>query len=215
MRASGALLSLVLLFGVVPPAAAQDPPPRIPLFVVDVHAVVPMFPSDSVLLAASRGLSSAAQLPGSGLGGDIAVHIFPLRWRAVTFGLGGNLMTGHSRLALDPATSPLAPVTERFTSIAPQVSFNFGTGLGWSYISGGMSTVTWTIIPDGSASLPVDDEKLKTINYGGGARWFIKPHVAFSLDVRFYAINPSAPHGILPSTPRTTLIVIGAGVSLK
>ena len=43
----------------------------------------------------------------------------------------------------------------------------------------------------------------------------MKRHVGFSLDVRFYAINPSAPHGSLPSTPRTTLIVIGAGVSLK
>ena len=32
--------------------------------------------------------------------------------------------------------------------------------------------------------------RLKTINYGGGARWFAKAHVAFSFDVRFYAINP-------------------------
>ena len=143
MRTSGALLLLlILLFGAVPPAAAQDPPPRIPLFVVDLHGVVPMFPSDSVQLAASRGLSSAAQLPGAGLGGDMAVHLYPLKWRAVTLGIGGNLMTARSRQALDPATSTLVPVTEQFTSIAPQVSFNFGTGLGWSYISGGMSNVT-------------------------------------------------------------------------
>ena len=42
---------------------------------------------------------------------------------------------------------------------------------------------------------PPDDEPLNTINYGGGARWFIKPHVAFSFDVRFYAINPGLAFG--------------------
>jgi hypothetical protein len=60
----------------------------------------------------------------------------------------------------------------------------------------------------------VDDERIKTINYGGGARWFIKPHVAFSFDVRFYAINPSS-SGAFAASPRTTLVVIGAGVSVK
>ena len=61
---------------------------------------------------------------------------------------------------------------------------------------------------------------MKTINYGGGARWFIKSHVAFSFDVRFYAINPGVvlarPNGTLrEGSPRTTLTAIGAGVSIK
>ena len=38
--------------------------------------------------------------------------------------------------------------------------------------------------------MAADEEPLKTINYGGGARWFTKTHLAFSFDVRFYAINP-------------------------
>ena len=62
-----------------------------------------------------------------------------------------------------------------------------------------------------------DAERLKTIDYGGGARWFAKPHLAFSFDVRFYAINPS--HFRQPGWPeqvlRTTLFVVGAGVSIK
>jgi hypothetical protein len=56
---------------------------------------------------------------------------------------------------------------------------------------------------------------LKTINYGGGARWFIKPHVAFSFDVRFYAIKSRSRLDGAPASPRTTLMVIGAGVSIK
>jgi len=108
-------------------------------------------------------------------------------------------------------------VTERFTSIAPQLSFNFGTGDGWSYLSGGISTSRWSVVPDGAASLPADDEALKTINYGGGARWFAKPHLAFSFDVRFYAINPGTSNGS-PSgagSPRTTMAIVGAGISVK
>jgi hypothetical protein len=56
---------------------------------------------------------------------------------------------------------------------------------------------------------------LKTINYGGGARWFAKKHLAFSFDVRFHAINPGTASGGFPPSPRTTFLVIGAGVSVK
>ena len=44
----------------------------------------------------------------------------------------------------------------------------------------------------------------------------MKRHLAFSFDVRFNAINPGTPFfaGALGS-PRTTLLVIGAGVSVR
>ena len=69
---------------------------------------------------------------------------------------------------------------------------------------------------EGQEGFPAGFEKLKTINDGGGARWFMKTHLAFSFDVRFYAINPGTPFfaGALGS-PRTTLLVIGAGVSVR
>ena len=75
----------------------------------------------------------------------------------------------------------------------------------------------WSIIPDGGQPRPVDEEPLRTINYGGGARWFIKPHLAFSLDVRFYDIANGTPElGLgFPGSPRTVLLVIGAGISIK
>ena len=210
--------SLLLLYLVVVavPARAQDPPPRIPLFAIDVHGTVPKFPSEDFLLADSRGMA-LAELPGSGLGVQAGVHIYPFRYRAVTFGVGGEVAASRARRTPGKRATTLRPTEERFRSLAPQLSFNFGNGHGWSYLSGGLGQSTWGLTVKGAADYPPDTEPLKTINYGGGARWFIKSHVAFSFDVRFYAINPGAPSpdGRRPGSPRTTLLVIGAGVSLK
>jgi hypothetical protein len=210
-----AAVVFAVLFVCAPRLDAQEPPPPIPLFVVDLHAVLPNFPSDSQQLANSRKLQPGG-LPGLGFGGDLGVHLYPLRWRQVTFGIGGSATLSRAHSAGNATLAPpLPPVTERFTSIAPQLSFNFGTGSGWSYISGGIAGATWSIVADGVGPLPPDQQRLKTINYGGGARWFIKPHVAFSFDVRFYAIDPSAPTEGLQNGPRTTLLVVGAGISMK
>jgi hypothetical protein len=110
---------------------------------------------------------------------------------------------------------PGLAVTERYTSLAPQISFNFGSSKGWSYVSGGIGGSRWSIVPNTAAPTPVDDERLKTLNYGGGARWFSKKHVAFAFDVRFYAINPGTPYLSFPGSPRTTLLVIGAGIAVR
>ncbi len=157
-----------------------------------------------------------AELPGSGLGVQVGVHVYPVRWRAITFGIGGEFATGRAKQTPTAAQASLRPSAERFTTLAPQLSFNFGTGNGWSYISGGLAQSTWAVVPKGQEGFAADAEKLKTINYGGGARWFMKRHLAFSFDVRFYAINPGTPFfaGALGS-PRTTLLVIGAGVSVR
>jgi hypothetical protein len=202
-----------LAFGAAERAEAQqDPPPPIPLFVVDLHGAVVDFPDDPNL-AFSRGLQPM-ELPGRGLGADVAIHMHPLRYRAVTFGIGGRWTAARAHRSQDPANT-LRPVTETFRYLGPQLSFNFGSGTGWSYISGGIAASTWSVVPDGSAAQPPDEERLRTLDYGGGARWFAKPHLAFSFDVRLYAINPSTPIPGFPNGPRTTLLIVSAGVSLK
>jgi hypothetical protein len=204
---------LGLVFAAVP-VRAQEAPPRIPFFVVDVHGTVPRFPSEDLLLADSRGMK-LAELPGSGLGLQAGLHLYPLRWRAVTFGIGGEVATSRARKTPAKGIEGVRPTEERFRTIAPQLSLNFGTGRGWSYLSGGLGRSTWGLKVQGDVDSVADTEPLKTINYGGGARWFIKPHLAFSFDVRFYAINPGLAEGSRPGTPRTTLLVIGAGISVK
>jgi len=197
-------------------AFAQDPPPKIPLFVIDLHGTVPRFPEGQALVDSRASLTSIAELPGAGLGVQGSVHIYPLRWRVITFGIGGEVAAGSaSQTPPEGSTAGLVATTERFRTIGTQLSFNFGNGNGWSYISGGIGASNWSLVPTGTPETPQDTERLKTINYGGGARWFAKPHLAFSFDVRFYAINPGSSYFGLPGSPRTTLLIIGAGVSVK
>jgi hypothetical protein len=217
-RLVAACAAALVALGAASAARAQEPPPRIGPFVLDLHATVPMFPSDDAQLAASRDML-VAELPGGGLGVQAAAHLYLLRIKVVTIGVGAEVAGSRARQTpLPGATTQPAPrpSEERFTTFAPQLSFNFGNGHGWSYVSGGIGYSHWAIVPEGQEGFPADSEPLKTINYGGGARWFAKRHLAFSLDVRLYAINPGTPFiaGALGS-PRTTLMVIGAGVSLK
>jgi hypothetical protein len=130
----------------------------------------------------------------------------------VTFGVGGELAIGRSHVA---AQAPSPGITDRFTAVSPTLSLNFGNGNGWSYLSFGYGESRLSIVPDGAQPLPVDDEQQKTLNYGGGARWFIKKRLGFSLDVRLYEIAVGKPQSGNPATPHTQLLVIGAGISVR
>jgi hypothetical protein len=104
---------------------------------------------------------------------------------------------------------------ERLITASPQLSFNFGTGNGWSYISGGIGRSVWALHETGLAASDADVEPLRTLNYGGGARWFIKDHLAFSLDARFYQIKEGTPIAPSPGSPQTHLFIFAAGISMK
>jgi hypothetical protein len=215
---SGVRLAALFVILCAAPVAAQAPPPRISIAALDLHGAFVKFP-DTQVLADSRGLPSILDLPGAGFGGTIGLHVYPLRWKAVTFGLGGEVvgLRAHSVPSGSPTqTGATIAVTEKFLSFAPQLSLNFGSAAGWSYISGGVGLSQWSVIPDGAAPQDPDSERLATVNYGGGARWFMKRHLAFSFDVRIYSIDKGAPPSTgLPGSPHTTLMVIGAGVSLR
>lgn len=203
---------IVILSALAAPVYAQEPPPKIGPFVIDLHGTVPRFPDD-LQLADSRGMQ-LSQLPGAGLGVQVGAHIYVFRFKAITFGLGGEYASSRARQT-PIGTTELPSVTEKFETISPQLSFNFGTGHGWSYISGGIGQSTWSLVPDGQTPFPSDTDTMRTINYGGGARWFAKSHLAFSFDVRFYQIDPGTPYFGNPGSPRTTLMIVGAGVSVK
>jgi hypothetical protein len=196
------------------PADAQDDPKPIGRVVLDLRGTLPRFAVDQ-LIAGSRALA-VNELPGRGLGLDVGAHLYLFKWKAVTFGVGGQLTLARAHSsAIATQTLLTRAITERFTSIAPQLSLNFGTGGGWSYLSGGIGTATWSIVPDGQNPTAPDEERLRTINYGGGARWFSKAHLAFTFDVRFHLILPGGPQLFLPGSPRTTMLIIGGGISVK
>ena len=211
--ASACALTLALL---APCAHAQDAPKPIGPIAIDVRGTRVPFPSDNQGLADSRGLL-LGELPGSGFGFDLGANVYPLRFKKVTIGAGGQLTLGRSHGAgsVQQGLTVFRPVTEQYTEAAGQISFNFGTGSGWSYLSGGFGPGEWSLVPDGAAKAPSDQERLRVYNYGGGARWFAKSHLAFTFDVRFHDIYPGSPFFGNPGSPRVKMLVIGAGVSLK
>ena len=74
-------------------------------------------------------------------------------------------------------------------------------------------------LPEGVEKLATAPAMRKTVNYGGGARWFFKNHLAFSVDVRWYSIaeGPLTTSDVVPRLiqPKTTLMVLSGGISLK
>lgn len=214
MRGVVLALSAVAVLCVRGQAYAQDPPP-LPRVVVDVHGIVPVFPNDNAQLAASHDLSGVAELPGPGMGGRVGAHVYLFRIHGITVGVGGEVMLGRSSSAPSDTSSGLSEVDERLMSAATQLSFNFGTGHGWSYLSGGFGRAQWSLHALGQPETSADSESLTAANYGGGARWFVKTHLAFSLDVRIYEIQPGSAVDLRPGSPRTRLVVVGAGISLK
>ena len=63
--------------------------------------------------------------------------------------------------------------------------------------------------------MPNPESGAKTINYGGGARWFAKKHVAVAFDVRFYAIDPQEATATRPGYPRMTLMALSGGIAIR
>ena len=95
----------------------------------------------------------------------------------------------------------------------PQASLNFGSSRGWSYIGAGFA---WSRRSTGVADTEFEDgARLMGLHYGGGARWFIKPHVAFTFDLRFYRLPEQAEDGTIPFQPKTRLFLASAGLSFK
>ena len=204
-------------------AAAQDPAPplepiddRIAPFVVDARITMPRFKSSGAV-AESLGVTTE-DLPGGGLGLVIGGQVYPVRVRSFAFGIGGELLLRARASKTIPPTIEDGPdgptVVTRMTSISPQVSLNFGRRNGYSYLTGGFGLGSFTTELEDS---PVGDaeSRPKILNYGGGARWFLRKHLAFALDLRFYKIGAQEPAVERPAYPASTTLVFSAGISSR
>jgi Outer membrane protein beta-barrel domain len=206
------LCSLTLLLTAAGTAAAQGSEP-IGLFAADVRVTFPKY-KQTESVATALGVDTL-DLPTRGLGLVFGAHVYPLRKGVVTLGLGAELMASRRNRTQETAAGTVAQTVQtRFSSFSPQISLNFGAKQGWSYISGGLGWGRFTTELE-SAPLPDADGRVKTINYGGGARWFVNDHVAVSLDLRFYAVNPQEASLGRPAFPRMTILAFSAGLALK
>jgi hypothetical protein len=211
-----------------PPAAApvsQQPPGSPPgPFALDVRLAMPSFNTGSAL--ADPLSLRTDQLPGRGWGLLFGAHVYPLRGKRFALGLGADIVRTSGSQAPDPEddTAATDPTIEtKFSAFVPQVSLNFGSSRGWSYIGGGYA---WTRRSTGDVDAEVaEGTRLMGLHYGGGARWFMSPHVAFSFDLRFYRLPEQAAEGtttggtgsiaFVPFQPKSRLFLASAGLSFK
>ena len=208
------LLLVVAVLFAAPLARAQTKEPIGP-FAVDTRVGFPGF-KETPEVATAIGVNTT-DLPGRGLGLAFGAHWYPARKGAVTLGLGGEIFLSRGSRNRQPTQQGGAEgpaVRTSFSSVAPQLSFNFGARRGWSYISGGIGWVSFTTEVE-DKPLPDPESRTSGINYGGGARWFAKKHVALAIDLRFYAISAQEAGRTRPAFPRMTLVVFTAGASFK
>ena len=216
IRVRGALALRVALLVLLAPASAhaQVQQPLDP-FVIDLRG---MFARHKLEPDIAKNLDVLpGNLPTRSFGLAGGAHWYPVRGKKVSLGVGAEVLIGGGSKTLEPDNendSQGPTVRRHFRSFAPQVSFNFGHRNGWSYISGGIGRSTLYV---DRQDAPTDDAPgRKTINYGAGARWFTNHHVAFAAEIRWYSVAPqpaTAGGGI--AQPRTTLMVLSAGVALR
>ena len=211
-------LAAIIVVACAAGAAAQDVPPEdqpIGRFVADVRGAFPKFKQDSNIATGIGVL--ALNLPARAFGVVVGAHWYPTHLGAMTIGLGGELIVAGRNRTLPAATAGGTPgptVQSHMSSVTPQVSFNFGKRQGWSYISGGIGRTAFTA-QRADAPLPPQQSRTQTFNYGGGARWFSKKHIALSVDLRFYAISPQEQTAGRPAFSRMTLGAFSVGAAFK
>jgi hypothetical protein len=211
------LFSGLVCLAIAVPADAQQKEP-IPPFTADIRGAFARHKAEPSV-ATDLGVA-AANLPSRSLGLVGGVHVYPLRSKRITLGLGGNVVIARGSAALDivdattMATTKSPTVRRHFTAFSPEISLNFGHRNGWSYISGGLLGRSKLYLDRADAPAGTSSYR-KTLNYGGGARWFTTDHIALSVDFRWYSVAEQAAAAGVIAQPRTTLLVLSGGLAIK
>ena len=197
--ATGRLVVWALLMGLLlhlpstVVAQTLNPGPPGP-FAIDVRAVSTGVPTGEAFYP---GLPPDAAVPTRAFGMNVGGHLYPFGFGPVRLGFGADVMI---------ARGSTADVTSTLTTVAPQLSANFGTADGWSYLSAGVGAAHVRFEPGVSATV-------RSINAGGGARWFLGPHFGISFDVRFHMMAAGGDTGA--EIPATTSVSLAVGLSVK
>lgn len=214
----------VLLLLVSTPALAQNEE-RLPWFAVDLHGASVGMPTAEGWIPVP--VIGDQPLPGRGFGLAGGATVYPLRLGIVTFGAGVSFAaakgTGESVTITtgsgESAVTIVTPIMRtQVLNLLPQLSINFGRKLGWSYLSAGLGTTRVTSSADAVGTTPqviVPERWNQAINFGGGARWFMKRRLGAGFDVRFVKLGSRAASGAIPAARRTQMITFSAGISIQ
>ena len=215
------MLSVLVLAA---PAAAQTSE-RLPWFSVDVHGAWVGLPTTEGWVPV---VTATTPLPGRAWGVAGGATVYPVRLGVITLGLGvamhrgkstSNALTSTTGTGSAEVTKPTTTtVTTQITSLVPQLSINFGHKLGWSYLSAGYgrSKVAGSSEAFGTTlAQTVPEAWHPAINFGGGAKWFMKPHLGAGFDVRFTKLSSRAATAAQPVFgKRTQMVTLSVGISI-
>ena len=173
-------------------SAAAQTPTRPGPWVADVRGVTSPVPEDAAFYPR---LDSSAIIPARGFGIEVGAHVYVLDIGPSRLGLGASYVgvRATSRPPASTTTTSGAPAAVGqslqldMRILAPQVSFNFGSREGWSYLSGGLDTTAVVTRTTGSITGRRESERLQGFNVGAGARWFLASHIAFAFDAHGFA----------------------------
>jgi hypothetical protein len=157
-------------------------------------------------------------VPTRGFGLGLGAHVYPFQLGLARIGIGAEAMRTRAT-SKTPAVVGSTAATSTFasdakmdvTSVAGQISFNFGTRDGWSYLSAGYgairtrSQVSSDVLGPIQHSVVVLKQHSPAINYGGGARWFLRERMAVGFDVRFHRL----------SSPSKQIVGLSVGLSVR
>jgi hypothetical protein len=191
-------------------ATAQTTSPPGP-WVVDVRGVTSPVPIDPAFYPPL----DSAFVPARGFGVDAGAHVYVFNFGPARVGFGANLVMLRGTASPPPPTvedggsTAVQRLTVSMRMIAPQVSLNFGSHDGWSYLSAGLGAASMNA--EATDVLPGRHESglLRSVNYGGGARWFLTERLAFGFDLRAHQIAAGA------DTPKVSVFAVAAGLSIR
>jgi hypothetical protein len=188
------LAGLVAIAAFAREADAQtlNPGPPGP-FVIDVRGVTSGVPGDGFFAT----LGTGSLVPTRGYGGSLGAHVYAFGLGPARFGAGVDVMFARGT-SVDAAST--------LVDVAPQISANFGSSDGWSYLSAGVGRARIDLDPGGSTTVG-------SVNYGGGARWFLGPHLGIGFDLRVHRLAS----GTIGThvTPTASAFAATVGFSIK
>ena len=217
-------VAAVLICATTATAAAQDPVPQLPqplpkppmtVFVVDARGTWAALKQEQSV--ASALVIDVNQLPSRGLGLILGAHIYPIRLKSFAVGIGAEWLRvrgSNTVEALVEGGDDGPVIKTRWDHFSPQASVNFGGRNGWSYLTVGLGRSSLTTERE---DLPQEDAEsgAGTLNYGGGARWFVNKHLAFTFDLRWYSVNAQEATTGRIAMPKSRMRVFSGGIALR
>jgi outer membrane protein with beta-barrel domain len=207
VRAAAALIVAAAVMAAAP--AAGQAPARPGPWVLDIRGVTSAVPTDTTFYPT---LTSTI-VPSRGFGADLGGHVYLFNLGPARVGFGANVMFVRASVTAPSTTEPGSAAGQHVALtmrvVAPQISFNFGSRDGWSYLSAGLGSGVVNTETAVDSPGKQHSGQLRTVNYGGGARWFMTPRLAFGVDLRAYQLAAGG------GTPRVSVFAAGAGLSIR